>query len=355
MKNRVLLTCLVLLASSAARAAGPSWVLVHRAAEPDHGYAYFDERDGVLFALPGVSRSQDGGRTWSDGEAMVAEPDYSDVIFSSDKIGLASALGVIYISTDAGENWESEDSGPEDCNVPVMGFFDRQNGFGVCDSGKFIITGDGGRSWNIRNGTVPNIQSPEPQSVVVLDSQRAWVASETADPETVTITRVLRTQDGGLTWESSNIKGVGRPQALCFSDDRHGWLTAGWAGEVNPALLATEDGGRTWKKTGLEAAKAARLTSLACKDARTVWAAGPGLLLSSTNGGATWSELSTPQTAKIEELRSVGIRYEGAKGGPSLLFATYEAKGVQSKEGEWETVVGGEIFRLPLTSSKSSR
>jgi photosystem II stability/assembly factor-like uncharacterized protein len=64
------------------------------------------------------------------------------------------------------------------------------------------------------------------------------------DPQHVT---VLRTQDGGTSWERHVINGF-VPTGLAFADAEHGWMTtqlAGYPGR-HAAILATTDGGRSW-------------------------------------------------------------------------------------------------------------
>ena len=64
------------------------------------------------------------------------------------------------------------------------------------------------------------------------------------DPQHVT---VLRTEDGGTSWERHVINGF-VPTGLAFADAEHGWMTTqlgGYPGR-HAAILATTDGGRSW-------------------------------------------------------------------------------------------------------------
>ncbi len=64
------------------------------------------------------------------------------------------------------------------------------------------------------------------------------------DPQHVT---VLRTQDGGTSWQRHVINGF-VPTGLAFADADHGWMTTqlgGYPGR-HAAILATSDGGRWW-------------------------------------------------------------------------------------------------------------
>jgi photosystem II stability/assembly factor-like uncharacterized protein len=339
MKRAVL--ALGLLLSTAVHAGAAGWTLVHRAKSPDYGYQYFDRAGDALFALPGVPRSEDGGRTWTDGEAL---PDYSDVAFASGQVGVASALDILYISTDGGRRWNESGAAPRSSHVPILRFFGGDDGFGF--DGGLIATHDGGKTWTAQS-ELDAVARPDPRALFVLGEDRAWIAVEAGDAA-----RVMRTDDRGRSWKSIELKDEPAPQALCFADARHGWLATGHADPKAAALLSTEDGGATWRRLGLASAKAARVTSLACRDPETVWAAGPELMLSSSDGGKSWSTMPAPLPPDGTERKDVGILYQRAEDGGALLFGTYETKALSGPDGTIESVVGGAIYRLKLDGGR---
>ena len=116
---------------------------------------------------------------------------------------------------------------------------------------------DGGASWR-PVVVAPILAGSDPafRGVAQLDAYAGPFAAVTpseavvlgqcpaCDPQHVTI---LRTQDGGGSWQRHVINGF-VPTGLAFADASHGWMTTqlgGYPGR-HAAILATTDGGRTW-------------------------------------------------------------------------------------------------------------
>ena len=105
---------------------------------------------------------------------------------------------------------------------------------------------------------------------------------------------ILRTEDGGDTWNSQTHPNINNGPFsylydMCFSDLLNGW-TVGQAGTI----LNTKDGGITWtnKSAGIINDP---IWSVFCTDSNTVWASGtlPARFYHTTNGGQTWNTLRT--------------------------------------------------------------
>lgn len=319
-----------------------TWTLVDHSEILGWSYDRFVEKDGSVFALPGLSVSRDEGRTWEDKSGAVI----FDAAFSTrlDAVASDAQAALIEISTDAGASWKAIEKQPES-GLYAVGLFNENDGFGIGDSGA-IVTRDGGRTWRKLERPAVSL-APEPRAVVVLDDKRAWAAIENFDDSKEV--RILRTDDSGKTWDDIPVSGLSRALALCFTDKKHGWLLGEPAAPFSSSLLSTSDGGMTWVDTGLERARAEKLRSLACRDDKTAWAAGPGLLIGTNDGGRTWSELDGPATGQSFD---VGLFYGRAKDGGYLLLGTNDLvkSGVPGGTGEDkpEDDPNGSIYRLSL-------
>jgi len=75
----------------------------------------------------------------------------------------------------------------------------------------------------------------------------AWIATPQADQTT---TQLFHTNDGGQSWQQSTIQAPFVRQ-MTFIDAQHGWILAGNANTGGPAeivsVLRTTDGGKTWQ------------------------------------------------------------------------------------------------------------
>ena len=110
-------------------------------------------------------------------------------------------------------------------------------------------------------------------AVYFADSKRGWVGGDEG--------LVLRTEDGGRTWEQQPSGVADGVNDIYFRDKEDGYLLA-----ANRVML-TEDGGRTWRAqtSGVES----DLRDVKFVDAREGWAVGgEGSILHTTDGGATW-------------------------------------------------------------------
>jgi photosystem II stability/assembly factor-like uncharacterized protein len=92
---------------------------------------------------------------------------------------------------------------------------------------------------------------------------------------------VLRTQDGGLTWDTTVLQGNSL-ESIHFWDKNTGWVV----GEGG-SIFKTTDGGATWvaKNSGVET----KLRGMDFVSALTGWVVGDeGTLLKTTDGGDSW-------------------------------------------------------------------
>lgn len=320
---------------------GRAWTMVNKPAVLGWSYNRFVRQGAEIFALPGLSSSRDGGRTWKDHSGAEG---LFDVAFKTPRewIGNYETLGQLRVSSDRGAAWKAV-ADWEKNGYSNLGFFDEKNGFGV-GAGRIGVTDDGGLTWRRLEKPRGFHAYTDPRAVRVFDGRKAMIAI--GGPKDLMI---LRTADRGASWEVSTVAGADEADAACFVDEKTGWLLTDRQSTSNAAIRATEDGGKTWSRIPLGADKAKKLTSLACRDAKTIWAAGPGAILASADGGRTWPALDGPATESAED---VGLSYGRAGDEEYLLLGTSESHstGIEGGAGEDKLHIfpNGAIYRLQL-------
>jgi photosystem II stability/assembly factor-like uncharacterized protein len=150
----------------------------------------------------------------------------------------------------------------------------------VGERGNVLVSKDGGLSWT--QAKVPTRALLT--GVYLLDSQLGWAVGHDAV--------VLRTRDGGSTWERVHYAPEDERPLLdvWFKDAQHGLATSAY-GE----LLATSDGGDSWQRRAIREGDDFHLNQLACAGDGTLYvAAEAGHLYRSDDGGSTWLALPSP-------------------------------------------------------------
>lgn len=132
-------------------------------------------------------------------------------------------------------------------------FTDRQHGWvGFTDfdmaAGRLVRTVDGGRTWEATNLTARQHQSAGSRVwLYFLDASSGWAVSSAAAGGA----SIYRSTDGGRTW--SDYKSLEEARGpIEFQTARHGWMAA-WAGPgPGPGLYESFDSGDTWNKHAVQ-------------------------------------------------------------------------------------------------------
>lgn len=249
-------------------------------------------------------RTTDGGRTWTDAGAGIV----TATCFVDARQGWASGGSTIRRTLDGGRTWRSVAKRPNaafafDSALTCKGgtlwlFQDIEGGAGGHVNYAGWRSTDGGRNWHqvLANsffpGSAPGIgqADAEPGPFTALSASTAIElgVSPAAEESSVTITR-----DGGRTWRTSTLEGLGSQVAagLAFPDPGHGFAL-GWDHAQQSILLGTTDGGRTWSERW-PTATPAPLGAIAFVSPTVGFGAGiPGdgrAVLVSIDAGATWT------------------------------------------------------------------
>lgn len=142
---------------------------------------------------------------------------------------------------------------PAGINAPVVAtpglafikMSDEKNGWGITDT-KVVRTDDGGVTWH-------DVTPPNPPALgysaraEFIDDIHGWMLiSSASDPNTGTL---YRTGDGGANWTSIPVPFSSGE--LHFIDQNNGWAMASLgagAGSMGVAIFQTTDGGQTWNQ-----------------------------------------------------------------------------------------------------------
>jgi photosystem II stability/assembly factor-like uncharacterized protein len=258
-----------------------------------------------------VGRTTDGGRSWSFESGLAGRSKRKQnvqlhaVRFLDDRKGfIVASDGRILRTVDGGEHWHTAYHAGR--FLLDLHFVDERHGWAVGSSG-VLRTTDGGATWEPQQRT-----EEEPQvtgrAVRFLDRELGWVVGSNGS--------IHHTADGGNSWRRLRQAQSGEPnfEALCFVDAHRGWV----AGE-DGVVLHSVDGGWTWSRQ--ITATHAYLTGIHFFDRQTGWAVGyrrdnsTSVLLHTTNGGTTWTHHRRVEGQALQALAFVGREHGWAVGG----------------------------------------
>ena len=200
-----------------------------------------------------VGRTVDGGRTWRF-TSNLTQRDRTSVLsvwFFDNRRGLvATDTGAILSTADGGENWTPTNRRGRTSAVGHLFFLDERRGW-AAGRGDAIRTDDAGENWApASDETVDRSYDSPVRAIQFVNESTGWLAGMHAS--------LLRTADGGATWEPVATPIVGRERPsfwdLFFADSQTGWVV----GEEG-SIIVTRDGGTTWTRqsTGLKDAQSA--------------------------------------------------------------------------------------------------
>ena len=236
-----------------------------------------------VFTINGHAQTW-SARTSGTGGDLVA------VYFTSADDGwVAGDNGYLASTSDAGRTWKTVPlNTTEDINE--IYFRNEKNGYLVAGR-KMFITSDGGATWretiiyrpgDIKNGT------PEFLSIRFADRRRGLVVGSVLNRGGAVIdSLVMRTTDGGETWQRIIVPSKTELYHLDYNGSSHGWIVGD-----EGVILATVDGGDTWilqnSKTRLA------LFNVDFRDDDEGYAVGEkGMILRTENGGLLWQRVIT--------------------------------------------------------------
>ncbi|MCK6614130.1 MAG: YCF48-related protein [Ignavibacteriaceae bacterium] len=265
---------------------GSTTTIIYKTAFADGGFAFASTTTGRII------RSTDDGVTWSIVQTDSRKSLYS-LGASGNRVIAAGDAGTILTSTDNGQTFQPLMNAASQEQLQRISFPTAQTGYAVGGSiasgntfGNLLKTTDGGMTWNkLSFSTTTRIYS-----VCFLNEQTGYIGSEGP-------TGLYKTTDGGLNWTALNT-GTGVATSIIYDID---FLDAntGFAAYASGQIAKTTDGGSTWS------ALPAGFGSAACYDIyiaspSVIFALGPGGRISkSVDGGSTFAQMPTLGTTTL--------------------------------------------------------
>lgn len=208
---------------------------------------------------------------------------------SADKGWIAGDKGYLAQTRDGGRNWTRQTLETDE-NINEIYFRNDSNGYLVAGK-KMYITRDAGRNWQETKIYKPadfrNL-TPEFLSIRFPGKKLGFVVGSLLNKnEEVVDSLLMRTEDGGETWTRMGISPKVELYHLDFIDDSYGWIVGD-----KGMILMTYDGGLSWirQKSGTDKA----LYNVDFRDENEGYAVGArGTILRTENGGQVWEKVET--------------------------------------------------------------
>lgn len=228
-------------------------------------------------------KTTDGGNTWTTNNLGALWPSKIKFIDANTGWMIDSGNSGTYKTTDGGANWISKSITGSSNSFQALDAFDSNTAC-VANSGVIHCTRDGGNTWSDDLWTdispygaylnFRNISFGDANTAYIASSNRwpsttgtvqkltwdgnAWTVTEQTMPDATmdlykikfvdgstgyaaTYGRLVKTVDGGTTWNVVITPGFSSPQDLEFIDGNTGWIATD-----NYSFLSTTDGGATW-------------------------------------------------------------------------------------------------------------
>jgi photosystem II stability/assembly factor-like uncharacterized protein len=208
---------------------------------------------------------------------------------SAQKGWIAGDNGFLASTIDGGKNWTRHNLNTTE-NINEIYFRNDDNGYLVAGR-KMFVTGDGGRSWQETSIVGPGdirVGTPEFLSIKFADKKRGLVVGSVLNRrEQVIDSLVMRTEDGGTTWQRVIVPSRKELFHLDFVGSSRVWIV-GDAG----VILYSSDAGNTWEAQNSNTPRA--LYNVDFRDGKDGYAVGGrGTILRTENGGRNWELVPT--------------------------------------------------------------
>ncbi len=251
---------------------------------------------------PGVLRTNNYGRTWTDVTTAASTIEALDV--TDTMRAWALSAGALQRTTNGGGSFVTYTLPTSSAHD--IDFVDATKGW-LAGGTSIYVTTDGGQNWTPQ---YTSAEDYEMRRVSFVDAQRGWVLA------THGIDRLLlRTTNGGTTWNVASTFGMGEDYQggadMSFVDATHGWgVDIGYVPQFSFSnIFRTTNGGASWQLVhGIDVGDGSDLyTAVDFLNTQEGWVVGSyGLVLHTTDGGTTWQEHRLPSRISLRAVDAVG-------------------------------------------------
>jgi photosystem II stability/assembly factor-like uncharacterized protein len=208
---------------------------------------------------------------------------------SAEKGWIAGDNGYLAWTADGGRNWTKQDIGTTE-SINEIYFRNDDNGYLVAGK-KMFVTRDGGRSWQELRIYKPGEfgrNAPEFLSIRFADKKRGIVIGSVLNAqERVVDSLVMRTEDGGETWQRVMVPSKKELYHLDFVGSSRCWIVGD-----EGLVLVSYNGGASFQmqKSGV----VLDLYNVDFRDENEGYIVGSkGTILRTEDGGTTWESVKT--------------------------------------------------------------
>ena len=286
-----------------------------------------------------ISHTTDAGKTWQAVNSGTQEPLFG-IDFADPQHAWAVGKSALVIHTDdAGKTWTPQRTPLSiEKHLFKVKAIDARTAWAVGDWGAIIATKDGGATWEDRSLGVTPVKTeelPGRTSTTVTDDiilydvsfpdpQHGFIAGEFGT--------LLVTSDGGATWTRRTAPTEKTLFGVYFTTPERGWVVG-----IDGLVLRTDDAGHTWEvqhghpeTTGVEdisfldALKNPGMYAVRVEGDHGVVVGDVGMVLTSSDGGKTWTRRELPDEDRLVWIRDVSLA-PGA-GGFTVGAAGFDAR-----------------------------
>jgi len=203
---------------------------------------FWDQRHGVIAADGGrLLRTVDGGMNWHD-QLSASRRILSTLFVLEDGPGWAAGDQWVLRTMDAGETWQRMNIGEgtdSDFRARSITFMDADRGLLVGHHGSIRRTTDGGRTWE-KARVSGDLGSRVLSAVEFIDADTGWIVGEDGT--------LLESVDGGRSWALREKITRADLNDLEFVNRTSGWIVGYDSSTGVSSILRTQDGGSTWEE-----------------------------------------------------------------------------------------------------------
>jgi photosystem II stability/assembly factor-like uncharacterized protein len=257
---------------------------------------FLDDIHGWAAGSGGILKTTDKGISWS---FLGSYPTIYDVCFTSLNMGFAVGRGKLLMTTiDGGLNWNIISFNPEGyTDYLSIHFIDNEIGWistgGNWDA-RILHTSDGGSAWHT---IYSNDKLDAINDIYFVNSDTGFAVSGIYNyTSNAHEGFILRTTDGGISWDSQYNNSTSYIKSIDFLDGKTGWLAAN-----NGIILKTTDSGVTWNiyQTGTDYI----FLDISFLDAQNGVVVGVcGAMARTYDGGVTWTPISRGPTNNLNDV-----------------------------------------------------
>jgi len=179
-----------------------------------------------------IFKTEDGGITWTKQYQSNSKSLHKIFFIDSLHGWTAGKKDFVMKTDDGGENWlVIQEENPEVEYLTGLHFNNLLDGYRVRDYSEFLVTHDGGYSWQ-SSGTFSGMM----EEMFVMQDSMIWLL--------MGFSGLNISKDGGATWNNFPFPyNSSNAHSLFFLDELEGWACGG-----GPSLWRTHDGGETWEQ-----------------------------------------------------------------------------------------------------------